>query len=59
MVLMEEKSDEIGANLECSPQKSLAKLAQQTNVSSSSARNATKCYDFYLFNYKLFQFIGI
>ena len=30
------------------PQKSLAKLAQQTNISPSSARNATKFCDFYL-----------
>ena len=48
MVLKEEKLNEIGANLEHSPQKSLAKLAQQTNVSPSSARNATKYCDFYL-----------
>ena len=49
MILKEVKLDEIGANLECSPQKSLAKLSQQTNVSLSSVRNATKFCDFYLF----------
>jgi hypothetical protein len=40
--LTEEKFDDIGARLERSPIKSLAKLAQQADVSVSSARTATK-----------------
>ncbi|KAJ9596938.1 hypothetical protein L9F63_012063 [Diploptera punctata] len=41
-VLTEEKLDEIGKNLERSPQKSLPKLAQQVGISVSSAHTATK-----------------
>ncbi|KAJ9580924.1 hypothetical protein L9F63_023896 [Diploptera punctata] len=37
-----EKLDEIGENLERSPQKSLPKLAQQVGISVSSAHTATK-----------------
>ncbi|KAJ4433388.1 hypothetical protein ANN_15647 [Periplaneta americana] len=41
-VLTEEKLDDIGAQLEQSPQKSLTQLAQQAGVSRTSAHNATK-----------------
>jgi hypothetical protein len=41
-VLTEEKLGYIGARLERSPRRSLAKLAQQADVSVSSARAATK-----------------
>ena len=41
-VLTEEKLDEIGERLEHTPQKSLKRLAQETGVAQSSARNATK-----------------
>ncbi|KAJ4430119.1 hypothetical protein ANN_22329 [Periplaneta americana] len=40
--LTEEKLDDIGANLERSPNKSLTKLAQQVGVSVSPAHRATK-----------------
>jgi hypothetical protein len=40
--LTEEKPDNIGARLERSPRKSLAKLAQEADVSVSSARTATE-----------------
>jgi len=41
-VLTEKKLDEIGARLEHTPWKSLRHLAQETGVSKSSARTATK-----------------
>ncbi|KAJ4447010.1 hypothetical protein ANN_08998 [Periplaneta americana] len=41
-VLTEEKLDEIGERLEQTPQKSLKRLAQETGISQSSARNATQ-----------------
>jgi hypothetical protein len=41
-VFTKEKLDHIGARLEHSPRKSLAKLAQQADISVSSAMTATK-----------------
>jgi hypothetical protein len=41
-VLTEEKFDESGARLETSPRKSLRRLVQETRVSKTSARRATK-----------------
>jgi hypothetical protein len=41
-VLIEEKLDDISARLETSPRKSLNRLAQETSVSKTSARKATK-----------------
>ena len=41
-VLTEEKLDDIAERLEHTPQKSLKRLAQETGISESSARNATK-----------------
>jgi hypothetical protein len=41
-VLTEEKLNDIGARLEHSPRKSLARLVQQDDISVSSARTATK-----------------
>jgi hypothetical protein len=41
-VLTEEEFDYTGARLECSPRKSLAKPAQQADVSVSSTRTTTK-----------------
>jgi transposase len=41
-VLTEEKLDEIGARLEETPWKTLRRLAQETGISESSARTATK-----------------
>jgi hypothetical protein len=41
-VLTEEKLDDIGARLEHTPRKSLKRLAQETIVSTSSARTATQ-----------------
>jgi hypothetical protein len=41
-VLTEEEVDNIGARLECSPKKLLAKVAQQADVLVSSARSDTK-----------------
>ena len=40
-VLTEEKLDQIGERLEHTPKKSLKRLAQETGISESSARNAT------------------
>ena len=41
-VLMEQKLEEIGERLENSPQKSLRRLAQETNISKALAWKATK-----------------
>jgi hypothetical protein len=41
-VLTEEKLDDIGTRLEHTPRKSLKRLAQEANVSNSSARRATQ-----------------
>jgi hypothetical protein len=41
-VLIEEKLDDIGARLEYTPRKPLKRLAQETGVSKSSARTATR-----------------
>ena len=41
MFLTKEKLDQIGERLEHAPQKSLKRLAQETGMSRSSARNAT------------------
>jgi transposase len=41
-MLTEEKLDDVGARLEHTPRKSLTRLAQETGVSRSSARTATK-----------------
>ncbi|KAJ4428890.1 hypothetical protein ANN_25883 [Periplaneta americana] len=41
-VLTEEKLDEVGARLEHSPRKSLRRLAQEVNISKTSAFVATK-----------------
>ncbi|PSN34968.1 hypothetical protein C0J52_24961 [Blattella germanica] len=41
-VLTEEKLDDIAERLEHSPKKSLKRLAQETGISESSARNATR-----------------
>jgi transposase len=41
-VLTEEKLDEIGAQLEHTPRKSLRRLAQETGISISSARTAIR-----------------
>ena len=37
-----EETDEIGASLECTPTKSIPKLAQQVGISESSAHRAIK-----------------
>ncbi|PSN38379.1 hypothetical protein C0J52_21487, partial [Blattella germanica] len=50
-VLTEEKLDDIAYLLENSPNKSLSKLAQETDVSVSSVYKATK-----LINFKLYKF---
>jgi hypothetical protein len=41
-VLTEEKLDDTGARLECTPGKSLKHLAQETGVSKPSARTETQ-----------------
>jgi hypothetical protein len=52
-VLTEETLDEIGARLEHSPRKSLARLAQQAQVSKTTAWRATK--NLHLLPYKIAQ----
>jgi hypothetical protein len=56
-VLTEETLDEIGARLEHSPRKSLARLAQQAQVSKTTAWRATK--NLHLQPYKVTQVQGI
>jgi hypothetical protein len=41
-VITEEKLDDIGGRLEHTPRKAQKRLAQETGVSKSSARSATK-----------------
>jgi hypothetical protein len=52
-VLTEEMLDEIGVRLEHSPRKSLARLAQQAQVSKTTAGRATK--NLHLWPYKITQ----
>jgi hypothetical protein len=52
-VLTKETPDEIGARLEHSPRKSLARLAQQAQVSKTTALGATK--NLHLRPYKIAQ----
>jgi hypothetical protein len=56
-VLTEETHDEIGARLEHSPRKSLVRLAQQAQVSKTTAWRATK--NLHLRPYKITQVQGI